>query len=100
MVELKKIETHLKQLLRKKTSPPPFYPSGSLQNFNNSSASTCHFFKKKKLALLSFKKKKRITDKAECFTQSFFAHTGTEGHVTWLELMLENILEITITRFA
>ena len=27
-----------------KNKPPPFYPSGSLQNFNNSSASTCYFF--------------------------------------------------------
>ena len=25
---------------------------------------------------------------------------GTEGHLAWLELTLENILEITITRFA
>ena len=100
MVELKKMELICGSSPRKKQATSP-YPSDFLQDFKSCSALTCP-------PTHSKRRGKAQTTKHSVVP---FGHTGicmyiyyvlcrVEGHLTWLGLMQNFFLEITITRFA
>ena len=95
----------------RKSKPPSPYPSDSLQISEIVQSPPINFFLKKIAPLPSplIQKGGGGTDnKAQCCTQRFlhtlvYVHllcTCVEPKNTWLRLILENLLEITIARFA